>query len=70
MTNIENFLNVLNNNPKTKALLDKFNETAKAENLTGVAYEKKRETVVMLAMMMNKDLVHQMADEIWEDVNR
>lgn len=66
---MEKFIEVLNGNPQTKKMLDKFNEVAKEKNLTGKAYEDARKTVVMLAMAMNKNLVHQLADEIWEEVN-
>lgn len=66
---MEKFIEVLNNDPKSKALLAKFNEKAKAEGLSGKVYEESRKTIVMMCMAMNRELIHQMADEVYEELN-
>ena len=66
---MKKFLEVLNNNEKTKGMLAKFNAAARAKGLEGAEYEEARKTFVMMLIAMNKELVHQLADEIWEEVN-
>ena len=65
----EKFIAKLNEDARTSAMMKKFEEMAEAKNLVGEAYREARKTVVMMAMAMNRDLVHEMADEIWETVN-
>lgn len=66
---VEKFLEVLNNNPKSKAMLDRFNKVAAETNLIGAEYDKARETVVMMAIACDKELINQLAEEIYNEVN-
>ena len=67
--NNEQFLKALNDNPKSKALLERFNEVARQTNLIGEEYEKARKTTIMMIIAMDKALIHEMANEIWDDIN-
>lgn len=66
----EKFLEVLNKDPKAKELLERFNEMAKRTNMTDEEYKYNRQTIVFAAMAMNKEIMHDLALDIWEDVNK
>lgn len=62
-------IEMLNESPKAKALLNTFNEAATKANLTDDEYSRLRETHLMLAMTLVPETMTLMANELYEEFN-
>ena len=70
MNKEQRFEEILNGNEKARKVLETFNKYAKENDLTDKQYEILRKNAIMFAMTQCKELVHDLANEIWEDVNK
>jgi len=62
-------IGMLNEDTKARALLETFNAKAREKGLSNDEYAKAREVVLLMAMYQNKEVMAEMANEIWEAVN-
>lgn len=65
---MQKFIDQLNENPKYKSLLNRFNEMSKG--LSNEEYQEARKTFVMMLIASNKTLMHKLADEIYDELNK
>ncbi|MBU7316119.1 hypothetical protein [Paenibacillus oleatilyticus] len=63
-------IDLLNKDPKACMLMKQFEEAATRQGIVGNEYNEARETMLMMIMATNQEVMNLMAEDVYRSINK